>query len=353
MSILEYLYQNPPKSREFLERKIKIESPKTLLKGVNGSGKSSLILNHLSKFEKFLYIDLDDVRSFGLEQNLDEFIKANGINAVAIENVKEPPILPNCDNIIVSTDLNSLHIDGLDELEIFGLDYEEFILFYRKNYDAKTLFSHFLNRGNLAFSPFLSEFEIGAFLQKHIKASKGELNAKILANIANYIHQPLNIFKIYKSLKSHMKLSKDKLYQNILDLKDQNIIKTIYNIDENSNLKRVYFSDFALKTALNLHKDPKAIIANMVFCELLKLKKEIKYSNYLDFIIPDMNLGILVLPFLPFELAVLKAKKLGNYCNELGLKRVDIISNSQSQMVKIDKITYNIMPFWQWAVWLH
>ena len=66
-----------------------------------------------------------------------------------------------------------------------------------------------------------------------------------------------------------------------------------------------------------------------------------------------MNLGILILPFLPLELALLKAKKLSNYCDDLGIKRVDIISNSQSQIVKFDKITYNLMPFWQWAVWLN
>ena len=35
MSILESLYQNPPKYREFLERKIQIQSPKIILKGVN------------------------------------------------------------------------------------------------------------------------------------------------------------------------------------------------------------------------------------------------------------------------------------------------------------------------------
>ena len=87
-------------------------------------------------------------------------------------NLKSKIELPNCDNIIISSDLNSLHIDEFEEFEIFGLDYEEFILFYRKNYEARTLFSHFLIRGNLAFSPFISEFETTAFLQKHIKASK-------------------------------------------------------------------------------------------------------------------------------------------------------------------------------------
>jgi hypothetical protein len=150
-----------------------------------------------------------------------------------------------------------------------------------------------------------------------------------------------------------MKLSKDKLYQNITDLEDQNLIKTISHINDNIALKRVYFSNFALKSALSLHKDPKTTIANMVFCELLKLKKEIKYSNQIDFIIPNINYGILILPFLPSELAILKAKKLSNHCNDLGLKKVDIISNSQSQIAKFEKITYNVMPFWQWAVGLN
>ena len=353
MSILENLYQNPPKSREFLERKISIQSPKTLLKGVGGSGKSSLILNYLAKFDNFLYLDLDDVKSFGVTlENLSEFITAKGIKAVAIENLKAQITMPKCDHIIISTDLNTLCIDGFDELEILGLDYEEFILFYHKNYEAKTLFSHFLIRGNSAFAPFLSEFDSNVFLQKYIKSSQGDLNTKILSNIANYVHQPLNSFKIYKSLKAHMKLSKDKLYQNIADLEKQNLIKSIPNIDKNISLRRVYFSNFALKSALSLHKDPKAIIANMVFCELLKLKKDIKYSNQIDFIIPQMSVGILILPFLPPELAILRAKKLSNYCNELGLKRVDIISNSQNQVAKFEKITYNVMPFWQWAVGL-
>ncbi|ALV23636.1 ATPase, AAA family [Campylobacter iguaniorum] len=354
MKTLEYFYQNPPKNAKFIDRKVYFDDDKILLKGSMNSGKTTLLCEYLERFDNFLYINLEDFRlnSQSLE-NLGEFIKANDIKAVGFDGVKNGFILPcKCENIIISTTSNLLNFDDFTEVKLGGLDYEEFIAFYRKSYEARTLFSHFLARGNGAKSAFLQDFEITPFLQTKLRASLDSFGIGILSQIALQIHQNFNGHQIYKNLKNLGKISKDKLYENFSYLQENNFINFIPNFNEKSMFKRVYFSDFGLRNALSFDKDPKIIIANMVFCELLKLESEIYFTDEVDFYLPKESLGIIIIPFSAPEIIFLRFKKHLKFYKQLGINKVIIISNANEANTALEGIKCQILPFWQWAVTL-
>lgn len=352
MKILNYLFENPPKIAKFVDRKCKFDDKKVLLKGATNSGKTALMVDFLQKFERFLYINLDDFRNHSEEifPNLNSFIKSSKIQALGIDGAKADfSEVLECENIIISTRSNSLNLDNFKEISVFGLDYEEFIAFYKKNYDPKTIFSHFLLKGNGCANAFLSDFEIPNFLQANLQKSLNLSQIYELSKFSNFIHQSFSGFKIYKDLKQNLKLSKDKFYDNIDFFMDNNFIKFVPKFDEKSEAKRLYFLEFALRDSLNFKKDFSATFANMVFCELLKCKSEIFFTDEIDFYLPKTKQAIICIPFSSFEIINLRFKKHLNFYKNLGISKVNVISVANEYKISIDGIKLEIEPFWQWA----
>ena len=58
MQTLQYFYETTLKNTIFLDRKVTISAKKTLLLGPRKSGKTSLILDHLTHYEKKQYLYL-------------------------------------------------------------------------------------------------------------------------------------------------------------------------------------------------------------------------------------------------------------------------------------------------------
>ena len=82
MEILKYLYENPPKINNFLPRKLQIDTKFALLFGAPLCGKSTLAIAHLSRFDKFLYVDLDDIRARVDLKIINEFVLKFQIKAL-------------------------------------------------------------------------------------------------------------------------------------------------------------------------------------------------------------------------------------------------------------------------------
>ena len=114
MQVLDYLYENTIPSIEFKERKLKITKKNTIIIGPPKCGKTYLIYDYLSnlKSNEYLYIDLLDIRYQlkNIELYINKFINNNGIKNLVIENYNDKFILPNCDNIILSS-INNINID--------------------------------------------------------------------------------------------------------------------------------------------------------------------------------------------------------------------------------------------------
>ena len=64
MQNLKYFYENPPEVQKFIPRKKVVNSPKTILFGCVGSGKSYILAEYILNFKKdeFLYINFADLR---------------------------------------------------------------------------------------------------------------------------------------------------------------------------------------------------------------------------------------------------------------------------------------------------
>lgn len=163
MKSLETCYEiNLPKIN-FIERKIKIENEKTIIKGPAKTGKSYLIFDFLSNFKpkEYLYIDFHDFRTNTEEitsPKLQEFINSNEIKVVVLENFDFQFDLPNCENIIVSTQKN-IYIENFKILTLNALDFEEYLLHDNKHQNITQSFNSFLKFGNLPELINLDEYK--------------------------------------------------------------------------------------------------------------------------------------------------------------------------------------------------
>ena len=268
-------------------------------------------------------------------------MREQNISALCVDNLKVgPEILPDCDEILLISRQKSLKIAGFESVLLSGLDFEEFIAF-SKNSDESTAFAAFMSSGNSLPSALSREL-----LAYSVFANTSELGLKALSTNCLYESLNFNTIAIFRELKKSNKLSKNALYSEFEALEDKGIIAFARNYDENSRFKRMYFCDFALRKLFVLGKNPRKIIENMVFCELAKTGEQVYFKGAFDFYLPKSRAGILVLPFLPPELALLRAKKLAN--DEI--KEIIIISNATAKSGNLNSCVVRFMSFATFAV---
>ena len=305
------------------------------------SGKTSLGLKWCSERKNAFYIDASDLRYNIDFKALCEFVRQQNISALCVDNLKaNPEILPDCDEILLISRQKSLKIAGFESVLLSGLDFEEFIAF-SKNSDESTAFAAFMSSGNSLPTALSREL-----LAYSVFANTSELGLKALS--ANCLYESLNFnaIAVFRELKEKSKLSKNALYSEFEALEDKGIIAFARNYDENSRFKRMYFCDFALRKLFVLGKNPRKIIENMVFCELAKTGEQVYFKGEFDFYLPKSRAGVLVLPFLPPELALLRAKKLAN--DEI--KEIIIISNATAKSENLNSCVVRFMSFATFAV---
>lgn len=334
--MLKFLYENQPKERSFIPRKLGVKSAKTLLFGSPLSGKTSLGLSWCNERKNAFYLDASDLRYNIDFKGLCEFVREQNISALCVDNLtSEPEILPDCDEILLISRQKSLKIAGFERVSLSGLDFEEFIAF-SKNSDESAAFAAFMSAGN-SLPSTLSK----AFLPYLVLANTSELGLKALSAKCLYESANFNAIAVFRELKESIKLSKNALYSEFETLEDKGIIAFARNIERNSRFKRMYFCDFALRRLFVLGKNPRKIIENMVFCELAKTGEQVYFKGEFDFYLPRDRVGILVLPFLPPELALLRAKKLAN--DEI--KEIIIISNATAKSENLSSCVVRFMSF--------
>ncbi|WP_172201815.1 ATP-binding protein [Campylobacter sp. RM16188] len=363
MKELLSLYNTPLKSIKFIDRKFSISSSKTLITGGDGSGKTSLVIDHLKQFknEEILYINLQDIRisKAKILDDLETFLKDNKtIKVLVIEGITLPEHIVamdkisnlNLQNIIITTELKNINLSGFKKLNLSGLDYEEFIAFFPKNLDQDQLFSHFVTHGNNLNSVFLDQSEVVENLQSRLKSKLGEVEINLLKECAAFQGANLSAYELYKNLKTRSKISKDRVYAGLVDLENRGFINLIAKFDQPTVAKKLYFNDFAMRNALSLKKDFAKLFSNMVFCELFKFKEEIFYTKDFDFFLSKRKLAILCIPFSDSDLIFLKFKKLHASLKALGVNKLQVISVANQADLSIEGIKCEILPFSRWAL---
>ncbi|QKF65473.1 ATP-binding protein [Campylobacter corcagiensis] len=350
---IEYFY-DADYSVKFHPRKKEILSPKTLIKGGFNSGKTYLLLNSLDEYKKdeILYLDLADLRVKFSENELINFINSTkNIKALGIDNLTyEIPALNslNLEKIVLSTTLNSLNLDGFKNLNLYMLDFEEFISFEKRSDDLGILMSRFLSIGNGAKNSFLNSNDRVKFIQNSLLSMLNKSEILALMECAKFNQNSFSINQIYTNLKSNFKISKDTLYQAITRFENENLLFFLHKFGTLN--KRVYFYDFSLSDALALKKDFNKKLINALLCELLYLKDEKFYTDKLDIVIPNINLAFLVIPFTPPDLINLRFKTLTKELKELEISKLFVITMGNSAKFESEFCECEVMPFWEFAL---
>lgn len=357
MKNLSYFYENPPQILQFFDRKKQISQNKTIIFGPINSGKSTIAINFLQNFKQneTLYINFGDIRCDKLEilQNFNDFLKQNPkIKAVILDEIDET-ILPKLKNlnfpefcILISN--FAFEIENFQQLQIFPLDFEEFIAFYKKNYETQTIFSHFLVFGNGVKNVFLQNESLQN-LQNIFLAKLDKVDIKILEKISSKIGEIFSTNALFLELKDDIKISKDTIYQKIKFLQTNNFINFVSKFNAKNASKKIFFPDFSHKNVLNFKKDFKATLTNAVFCELNRLEKDFFYTDDFEFFLPQ-KFAIIISPFSANEIIFQRFKKTYKKLKELKIFRLKVISVANSGEIEIEGIKCEILPFWQFAL---
>lgn len=356
MQSLEFLYEQVNKNQTYFERKISIFSKKTLLKGCRKSGKTYLIFDYLQNFDEkeYLYIDLKDERIDirEIELNLESFIVKNSIQLLIIENYTPSFLLPKVEEIILSSQKNSLSLVGFEEITLYPLDFEEFISFDRRHFNIEHIFNIYANQGTFPQVVLDNEHNAHKNLQE-LMTDIIEDKAKFLIykKLSELQSTKVSLFQIYNQLKTTIKISKDTLYKSVEELEDEGLLYLVKKFGSTKSSKKVFLIDFAIKNALSLKKDFLKRLENMVFIELIKKSYEVFYTDKLDLYIPEKKLGIICAPFSLEENIEKRLKKDLPHIEELGITSIEIISIGNEALFRLeDKITCKILPFWEWSL---
>lgn len=355
MKLLEENYQINFSKINFLERKIKIINSKTIICGPSKVGKSYLVYDFLSNFknEDYLYIDFSDLRNKNITnelQFLDEFIKEKNIKVLILENFDHQCKIPDCTNIILTSQKNIIY-ENFEKINLYALDFEEYLLFDSKHQNITQSFNSFLKYGNLALSITTEEHKKLSKLQEIIKLnSKDETSFEILKILIENIDERKSIFQLYNQLKTRIKISKDRFYEECKELEEKNNIFFIEKYNQEMSLKKIYTYNYAFLNAISFTKKFKQEFTNMVFLELLKENNKIFYLENIDFYVKEENLAVVCIPFFNQLINSNILKKIVKTAIEYNINKIEIITVSNSENLSNNKIKINVISFYEWAL---
>lgn len=354
MTSLEFCHELEFSKINFTERKIRITHPKTILYGAPKSGKSFLIFDYLSNFETkdYLYIDFEDLRNDKkeIDDNLEEYVFRNKIKVIVLENFDFDIKIPFCDSVIITTK-KANELKGYKKLFLSPLDFEEYLLHDKKNQNITHNFNNFLKYGNLPQTIQTPDFRIYKDLQEIIKLiASDETSQEILRTLFLNIDEKKSLNQLYLNLKTKIKISKDKFYEQCKIFEEQRIIYFLPRYNQDKAVKKIYSYNSAFLSAITHQKKFKNELTNIIFQELLNKFDEIYYLDYIDFFVPKKNLAIVCIPFFNTLLMQSQLKKIKKTAQENNIRQIDIITVSNNESVNSKDISINVVPFYEWAL---
>jgi len=356
MNILEQIYEINFNKVNFLERKISIFNPNTILVGSPKSGKTHLIYDYLSQFdsEQYLYIDFDDYKNDfkEIKENIDLFIKKNNIKVLVLENYKFNLLLPKVTSTIITTQKKNL-LNGFEKLFVKPLDFEEFLLFDTKHQSTLNSFNNFLKFGN---SPEVLEYSEQKKHQRNFEILKlycdDKTQLEILLIIIKFSSEKKSLLQLFSALKKEIKISKDKFYKTCEEFEQNRLIYFCPKYEQPKAVKKVFIFNHGLMDIVSYKKNFNNLFKNMVFLELEKRYIELFYLDNIDFYIPTENHIVLAIPFFNDFIASTIVSKIIPMVEQYDIKYISIVTISNEKTIFIGDIEAQILPFYNWVLTL-
>jgi predicted AAA+ superfamily ATPase len=351
--MLDALYNLSTKRPNLVARKYQITKPFTIIKGAAKTGKTSIIKQYLSSLPStsYLYIDLNDLRLDAsiVKRELDDFCKINKIHTLVIEAYDNDIPLPNVSQIILSTE-ETLEIEGFDILNIYNLDFEEFLAFDSRYDTLENAFTHFLQTSSYPELYFAHQDNRQKQMQNILRLSLNPLELQMMIHSAKLVGQKVSAFQMFERLKQQQKLSKDMFYKTFYGLMDKGYLYWVEKYEHTRATKKLYTLDFNIKNALTLQKDFSRLFETLVFLEMLKRGSEIYYADGIDFYMPKENRIVLTMPFSNEDVLFKKIESIEAFIIENGVLFVEVVTMSAETKLGLPYAVIEMMPFVQWAI---
>jgi uncharacterized protein len=349
--LLEEFYKTDLHLDKFHDRKVFIDDKSYQISGITKSGKTDLVKSYLLSHKKtsYLYIDCNDVR-IDIEQlnsSLNSFCQKNRIDMLVLDNYIETIHFANVSQLIITTQ-QKLDIPELDFIDLYPLDYEEFLA-YEHKYDSSAL-NHFFQLGGLAIMHKIYADERNIYLQSILKNALDDMEFDILVLCAKLNSQKLSAFTIYERLKTKRKISKDKLYKSFQNLVDKKYIHQLEKFEHKKATKKLYLCDTSLKSALSLEKNFGRLFENMVYLELVKKSKPVYYEDEIDFYLPQSDEIILCKPFADERRLFKKLENIEAFLFTHSIRKITVITMTKEGSVSHPLSKVEIVPFDLWAL---
>ncbi|MCF6245249.1 MAG: hypothetical protein L3J43_09460 [Sulfurovum sp.] len=353
MDLLEYYHSQLPKSENFIPRKCQLlENVDINLHGVRGSGKTSIVLDFIAQTEHtdVLYIDFDDPNLiFGTIEPLalQRYIDMHSIKVLILDHYAANllSLLPSVTQLIVVSRMPLMQ-SSLMSIELFPLDYEEFLAFENMSMHTQG-FNHFLRSGTL---PLLARSQKTSILtmKSFFQSSFTPQEQKLLLILARHHTKHLTIHQIYTFAKEQFKVSKDWLYKAIKLFKDEKLILFIDDRYEKSGKKMLLF-DFAFAKFLTIGQPFILQFDTMVALALMKHDIEIQTLGIHGYVTKKNEL-IIPAPFESEESLWVKSQKKFSLYKKYGITRITIVTVTNSYHYNIEKLHFEALPFDEWSV---
>ncbi len=353
MELTEYFDSQHNFNDRYVDRKTFIPKDGNInLYGVRGTGKTTMVLDYLQEIEEeeYLYIDMDDpnlIFSSLQSQAIQHYIQDNSIKLLVLDHYTKEyfSVFPQVERIIVVSRI-PLKLQGLHPMELFPLDYEEFLAF-ESSASATNAFNHFLKSGTLpamARSYRFGSQQMKLFWQSNFSPSEQML----LLILAQHHTRHLTVHQIYSFAKEKFKVSKDWLYKTIKLYTDEKVIHFIEDRYQKGGKKLILF-DFAFAKYLTTGQPfiiqfdamiALALIKHRIYFETLGIHGYITQED--ELIIPS--------PFESEESLWAKSQNKFSLYKQHGVKKVTIVTVANSYEFDIEKLHFEALPFYEWTV---
>jgi len=352
MDLLEFHYTQQPSNEHYVPRKCHIPHQKHInLFGVRASGKTSMAIDILEQAEgQSLYIDFSSP-SLSFEKlnlaKLQEYINNEKISFLILDHYHEDYLedFPKVQRLLVLSRL-ALQDPLLKPIELFPLDYEEFLAF-ESNTSTQTGFKHFLRLGTLPQFARSQKTNPQA-MKTFFHASFSPNEQKLLLVLAQHHTKHLSIHQIYTFAKEKFKVSKDWLYKTIKTFQEEKVLLFIDDRYQKSGKKMLLF-DFAFAKYLTIGQPFIMQFDTMIALALMKHHIGVQTLGIHGYITNGNEL-IIPAPFESEESLWVKSQKKFSLYKKYGIQKISIITMTNSYEYHIENLHFEALPFDEWSV---
>ena len=354
MHLLTYFYALAPQNNLYLDRKLQLpEDLSFILTGARGTGKSALILEYLDTLPKevWLYIDCQDP-IFALEDidssTLEAFIKEEEIETVVLDHYYDGFLeqLPRCFQLILVSREKLLSLQ-LPHYTLYPLDYEEFLSFDRGS-SSSSSFNRFLRAGTLPVATSIHPSALSQQMRTFFYQSFDEDESRLMLILARYQGHRVTIHQLYTHAKEYFRISKDWIYRTIKRFTDEGLILFVED-SEGKGARKMILYDFALSKYLSKAQPFPITFDAIVVLALFKHTIPFRALGIHGYLVHD---NTLVVPS-AFEDEKSFWKKAYNkislYKNS-HIRKVTIVTVSNSYQFTLNEIMFEAMPFYEWSI---